>query len=510
MQSPPWDVLFAQAPAPITVTEGPEHVVKFMNAPARRLLSAFGDIDGKPILAAIPQLRDGAAITIADQVFRSGERFVGTEVPILLDWENTGTPSERFFHIVYEPLRDPAGGVLGIMTLGFDVTDQVVAKRRAEALAEALRHSEQALKDANRRKDEFLALLGHELRNPLAPIVTALQLMRLRGEGSERERAVIERQVRHMVQLVDDLLDISRITRGKIKLKTEPVELASVIAKAVEMASPLLEQRAHQLELAVARRGLQVMADPMRLAQVFANLLTNSAKYTEPLGAISIRAARDGGRVRVSVRDNGMGIAPELLPRIFEPFLQAPRALDRSQGGLGIGLALVKSLVELHGGRVQAHSEGAGKGSEFVVELPMLAAAEVQPREERSITPLPGERRLGRRVLVVDDNPDAAEMLGEGLRMLGYEVAIAHDGPQALEAVGRFTADAAVLDIGLPVMDGYELARRLRKQCGSSLRLLAVTGYGQSVDRARSKRAGFDEHFVKPVGIEALDRALAK
>jgi PAS domain S-box-containing protein len=367
------------------------------------------------------------------------------------------------------------------------------------------RRAEEAAREASRRKDEFLAMLGHELRNPLAPILTALELMKTEDGGAAVEaRRVIERQARHLVRLVDDLLDLSRITRGKVELTLEDVEIAEVLKVAIEMTSPLLEQQAHELIVDAPRRGLAVRADPVRLAQVLQNLLSNSAKYTAPRGRIVVRATREDERVVVSVEDDGAGIAPELLPVLFEPFVQGARTIDRAQGGLGIGLTLVQSLVTLHGGEVHAHSEGVGKGTRMTVRLPAArpSLTPVLPSDPSALAA--PDLRPGRRILVVDDNPDAAEMLALLLRRRGHQAEVAHDGPSALELYERFRPDAALLDIGLPVMDGYELARRLRARAGDSLLLVAVTGYGQDTDRQRSHDVGFAHHLVKPVSTKQL------
>ena len=351
-------------------------------------------------------------------------------------------------------------------------------------------------------------MLGHELRNPLAPMLTALQLMRLRGGAElERERQVLERQTRHLVRLVDDLMDVSRITRGKVELRRQLVEIASVVARAIEIASPLIEQRAQHLEVAVPPQGMLVDADPARLAQVLANLLTNAAKYTPSGGRVEVSATRQGSQIELRVRDDGIGIAPELLPRIFDLFVQGERSSDRSSGGLGLGLAIVKSLVQLHAGQVSAQSEGLGRGTTFVVLLPAAAARRLALVPEEAAPQRTDAPSL--RVLVVDDNVDAADMLGEILRELGHEVRVAHDGPAALVAASDFEPHLALLDIGLPVMDGYELAERLRDLPGrAGLRLIALTGFGQESDRARALEAGFHEHFVKPVDIDQLASAL--
>jgi PAS domain S-box-containing protein len=394
---------------------------------------------------------------------------------------------------------------------------QQVASRCWESIERARVEDErqallEAARSANRAKDEFLAMLGHELRNPLAPIVTALQLMKLRGEPSfERERTVIERQVDHLTRLVDDLLDVSRFARGKVELKRELVEVADIVTSAVEMASPLLEQSAHKLVLDVPRCGLLVDGDPARLTQVITNLLTNASKYTSPGGRIEVTATVDGDDVVISVRDNGIGITPEALPNIFDLFVQGRQASDRALGGLGLGLTIVKNLVEQHEGTVSALSDGYDEGSEFIVRLPAAkraAAAATGPLTEPAFARVAAPNGL--RILVVDDNEDAAEMLAAALRLQGCEVMVAHDGPQALNLAAGHAFGAALLDIGLPVMDGYELAVRLRGMTRlREARLVAITGYGQQSDRERALAAGFQQHLVKPVDIAALDALVA-
>jgi signal transduction histidine kinase/CheY-like chemotaxis protein len=376
-------------------------------------------------------------------------------------------------------------------------------------LEEALRCAREQAETASRAKDEFLAMLGHELRNPLSPILTALELMKLRDNGRvTREQAIVERQTRHLIRLVDDLLDVSRVARGVLELRRARVDLRDVLAKATDIASPLLEMRRHHFDVQAPPRGaLFLHADEARLAQVIANLLTNSAKYTPPGGHVSVRARRDDAEVVLEVRDDGNGIAPELLPHVFDLFVQGRQPLDRNDGGLGIGLALVRSLVQLHGGTVTAQSEGAGKGCVFTVRLP--------PGEVGDPTTFAAELRTqpiaveSRRILLVDDNEDALAMLAEILRGAGHEVCTAADGPSALDVVREFRPDVAVLDIGLPAMDGYELGARLRSQLGSSAPvLIALSGYGQESDRARSQVAGFALHLVKPLDSAALLSAI--
>ena len=375
-------------------------------------------------------------------------------------------------------------------------------------LEEALRGAREQAEGASRAKDEFLAMLGHELRNPLAPIVTAIELMKLRGDGRvNREQEVIERQTRHLIRLVDDLLDVSRVTRGVLELRRARVDLRDVLAKATEIASPLLEMRHHHFEVQAPARGtLALDADEARLAQVIANLLTNAAKYTPPGGHLSLRARREGAEVVVEVRDDGSGIAPELLPRVFDLFVQGRQPLDRGDGGLGVGLALVRSLTQLHGGSVSAQSPGPGQGSVFTVRLPAAGAPE--DIAHPAGTDLRRAIRA-RRILVVDDNEDALEMLAELLRAAGHQVREARDGPGALSAARQFLPEVAILDIGLPAMDGYEVASRMRAQMNGTCPLLvALSGYGQETDRARSAAAGFALHLVKPLETAELLAAI--
>jgi signal transduction histidine kinase len=387
---------------------------------------------------------------------------------------------------------------------------------------EWLREEAAREQDANRRKDEFLAMLAHELRNPLAPILHALSILRLGTDGpaGAQAREIMERQVRHMARLVDDLLDVSRITRGKIELRVQPVELAAVVDRVVESTRPLVEAQSHRLEVTLPPGPVRLLADPVRLEQVLANLVNNAAKYTDPGGRIWLTAAPEDGELVFRVRDTGIGIPPELLPRVFDLFTQADAALDRSRGGLGIGLTLVKNLVRLHGGIVEARSEGPGLGSEFLVRLP-LGAEQCPQKYPKPETPWPNsEGQPGaadaiepaaeaRRLLVVDDNEDAAQTLAALLTIAGHQVRVVHDGLAALEAADSYHPEAILLDIGLPGMSGHEVARQLRERTGPERPLLiALTGYGQEEDRRRSLEAGFDCHLVKPVDPPELLRLL--
>ncbi|MBV9122514.1 MAG: response regulator, partial [Planctomycetes bacterium] len=410
------------------------------------------------------------------------------------------------------------GRTLGAITLvrsssgrRYQAPDLVLAEdfvRRAALAIDNARHYDEA-QEAVRCRDEFLAMLAHELRNPLAPILNAVQIMAERGlqdPSLRRARDVVERQGRHMARLLDDLLDISRITRGRIELRKTPLDLQTVLAQAVQTSRLLLQERRHQLLVDLPRGPLPVEADSTRLEQIFANLLNNAARYTEPGGRIHLTAERAGAEVVTRVRDNGMGIPPEMLTRIFEPFQQLDHSLARSQGGLGIGLTLVRRLVEMHGGVVEALSEGPGQGSEFVVRLP-LSTANANVREEKTGE---GSASSSCRVLLIEDNDDSREMLKELLELWGHQVEIATDGLEGLARILAAPPDLVLVDIGLPGLDGYQVARRVRAAPhGKNIFLAALTGYGQKEDRRRTKEAGFNTHLTKPVDLDELSRLLA-
>jgi signal transduction histidine kinase len=390
-----------------------------------------------------------------------------------------------------------------------------LAQAHSTLQAENTRELEQlnaTLREANRHKDEFLAMLAHELRNPLAPIHNAVQLMRNTQLGQAQllwAREVIERQVGHLTRLVDDLLDVSRITRGKITLSREPVELATVIARAIETVQPTLARQNHEFIVRVQNESVYLDGDLTRLTQIVGNVLSNAIKYTDPGGRIELNARALDGSVEISVRDNGIGIDPTLLSSVFDLFAQGPRVEGRSQAGLGIGLALVKRLVELHGGEVTAHSEGVGRGSEFTVRLPCCAPPTTAraPAAPVDIANCASDRR--RRILIADDNRDALDSLANLLQLAGHEVHKALDGEQALRSAAQLRPEILLLDIGMPGMDGYEVARRLRSQpWGDKLLLVALTGWGQDNDRRRSREAGFDSHWVKPLDLDKLAHLL--
>lgn len=429
-----------------------------------------------------------------DQV-RETRKPIRGEVPF------EGTYGRRIYDYIFVPVFGTDGEVEAVAGITRDVTER---KRMEDDLRDLAAH----LSDADHRKDEFLATLAHELRNPLAPIRNGLQILKLMGsdpETMEQSRAMMERQVDQMVRLVDDLMDVSRISRGKLELRRERVSLADVLAGAVETSRPLIEQMGHELSITPPTEPVVVDADLTRLAQVFMNLLNNAAKYSERGGRISLTATRDGSEVVVSVKDTGIGIAAEQLPRIFEMFSQIDHSLEKSQGGLGIGLTLVRRLVEMHGGAVEARSEGPGRGSEFVVRLPIVVEASAPQPAKKAEAP-----KTSLRVLIVDDNRDGADSLAMMLKVLGNETRTAYDGEDAVAAAAQFRPDVVLLDIGMPKLNGNEACRRIRELPWQRQPIIiAQTGWGQEGDRQRTQDAGFDHHLVKPVEISELLKLLA-
>ncbi|HWE37330.1 MAG TPA: ATP-binding protein [Isosphaeraceae bacterium] len=386
-------------------------------------------------------------------------------------------------------------------------------RRRQYAMRAALAEREEqarALREADRHKDEFLAMLAHELRNPLAAVNNAVTVLKLSDDEESRKWAsdVVERQVRQLARLIDDLLDVSRITSGKIRLRKEFVDAGPILDHAIESARPLIDQRRQTLAVAIERGGLPLHADVTRVEQIVLNLLTNAAKYTESGGRIWLAARQEGDRVVISVRDNGIGVPPEKLPEMFRLFSQGDRSLARSEGGLGIGLTIVQKLAELHGGVVEARSDGPGRGSEFVVRLPLAPGPDaLRPTARRGELP----KGRGSRILVVDDNVDTARGMVRLLKLLGNDATAVHDGRAALEAARTFRPEFVLLDIGLPILDGYEVAAALREdELHRDTVIIAVSGYGQDEDRRRSLAAGFDHHLVKPVDFDSLALLLGR
>jgi signal transduction histidine kinase len=462
----------------------------------------------------------GAVVVPEEAVLRDGTELLAaalrgqppwSNLPVLVLTAAGRTPDARLRRVLelgdVTLLKRPLGVAEFLSAVRAALRDRRRQYQAREYIAELDRQAE-ALREADRRKDEFLAMLAHELRNPLAPIRNGLQVLRLAGGDralAERTWGLMGRQVEHLSRLVDDLLDVSRITRGKVELRTTTVDLRAVLAAAVETARPLVDAKRHHLTVTQPGRPVRVSADAVRLAQVVGNLLTNAAKYSEEGARVALSLDAEGESAVVRVRDTGVGIPPEMLPRVFDLFTQIDRTLDRAQGGLGIGLTLVKSLVEMHGGTVEAASGGVGMGSEFTVRLPLLPGSDA-PAPNAGADPPASPRRI----LVVDDNHDAGDSLGDLLELSGHQVRVARSGPQAVEAAREFRPDVAILDIGLPGMSGHELAARLRAEpFGPSLILVALTGYGQDEDRRRTREAGFDHHLTKPADLGQLAALLA-
>jgi two-component system CheB/CheR fusion protein len=413
-----------------------------------------------------------------------------------LEPRQDGEGRERWYLATRLPLLAAAGGTVGVIGILRDVTEQVVADEKVQ--------------EAVRRRDQFLAMLSHELRNPLSAIVTAVSMIRLAGVSDKQTRLVqvLDRQSKQMARLLDDLLDVSRVTQSKIELQRNLVDLRSIVRDAAEAMRSQLASRDIVFRADLDGEALTVDGDAVRLQQVVVNLLHNAAKYSERGGHVMVRAHRDGDSAVLHVRDDGAGIAPQMLDSIFELFVQANRTLDRAQGGIGVGLTLVRALVDMHGGAVAARSDGVGKGSEFEVRLPLVRTA--PQRAERESDGAVAPVAAGATVVVVEDNEDGRELLCEVLRNAGYSCHTAADGDEGLALIARVRPDAAVVDIGLPVLDGLEVARRVRRDPAlSAVFLVALTGYGRDTDRETALRAGFDAHLVKPTDPHALLRLFA-
>jgi PAS domain S-box-containing protein len=411
---------------------------------------------------------------------------------------------QRWLHVTLDPVRDTSGTIKGALCLISDITN------RKQMEVQLLRQAER-LQEASQRKDEFLAMLAHELRNPLAPLAHTLEIIQLQANGNrliEDSVVVARRQIHHMARLLEDLLDVSRITRGHVDLRKRPVDFKTIVALAVETALPLINSLDHDFKVTLPEAPLVVSGDPTRLEQIVSNLLTNAAKYTEPGGRITVSLASENGRAVLKVQDNGIGISPEMQRQVFDLFVQADHSLDRARGGLGIGLTLVRSLVELHDGDTSVFSAGPGLGSEFTLRIPLSKMTPVEPSAAAKDEPHPAGRPL--RILVADDNRDSARTLAKVLELRGDQVSCTFDGPSTIEFVDHNKPDAVLLDIGLPGLDGYQVAEELRRRWTSDrLKLIAVTGYGGDADIHRGRRAGFDHHLVKPLDLTALQKALA-
>lgn len=437
----------------------------------------------------------------ADMHDREIDTVIRTRAPIRGEIPFTGTNGTRVYDYIFAPVLDSHGEVVAVAGTTRDITERQAAEQamRAQALQ---------LAESDRAKDEFLATLSHELRNPLSPLRNSIELLRRLDHGDERVHrinAVMDRQVNHLIRLVDDLLEVSRISRGTFSLHREAVDLGSVIRNAVDTTAPLMDQEGHVLTVEMPQDAIWLDGDPVRLSQILGNLLNNAARYTPAKGRIEVRAWRDGATAAISVRDNGVGIAPDMLPRMFDMFSRGDRDHGGTQGGLGIGLALSRRLAEMHGGTLDARSGGPGLGSEFVVRIPITPPA-------RPVSPEPaGDVSLDQlRIMVVDDNVDAGDSLSFLLQALGADVRVARDGAGALEQFPTYNPSVVLLDIGMPGMNGYEVARELRaRHADSGAAIVALTGWGQQDDRLRAREAGFDAHLVKPADLQALQRLLS-
>ena len=490
--------LFNQSPGFVAVTMGPTHVFEMVNNAYEKLVGRC-ELLGKSALEAIPELFDQRLKAGLDSAYETGKPWVGHGIKVDIRSKDDGNIIEHYIDLLYQPFYSPDNKVVGVFTQGHDVTESYKASI--------------ALQEADRRKDEFLAMLAHELRNPLAPIGAAaelLQRVKLDEDRVKKTSAVIGRQVKHMTGLIDDLLDVSRVTRGLIALENGVVDIHQVVSEAVEQVSPLIRTRRHELTLRLTSQTALVQGDKKRLVQVLANILNNAAKYTAEGGHLVLCTSVQGQQVLIEVTDDGIGMTPQTVKHAFDLFAQAERSSDRSSGGLGLGLALVKSLVELHSGNVTCKSKGLGQGSTFSIYLPRLGKPEQAALSTGSENLTPPVPAASLKILVVDDNIDAAEMLKLLLEAMGHDVLVEYGPLRALEQAKRYTPQVCLIDIGLPEIDGNEVARRLRKQSENATAVLvAITGYGQESDRVSALAAGFDHHLVKPVDTSALTSVLS-
>jgi PAS domain S-box-containing protein len=480
------------------VTKNLDGIVQSWNASAEKLFGySAEEIVGKSITILLPpeRLHEEAEILARLRAGEPSERMETVRV----------TKDGRRLHVSLSvsPLRDQDGTIIGASKIVHDITDRKVAE-------EALRSREEALLQADRHKDEFLAVLSHELRNPLAPISMAARLLHAHPTHDLEEQAlrdVIERQTAHLSRLLDDLLDVNRIRSGKVVLRREAMNLGDAISRAVESVAPQFVARHQDIQVDLPNEPVFINGDATRMTQVTANLLSNATKYTPPQGRISVTLVQRGSNAEMRVRDSGIGIRDEQMTRIFDMFAQLGSPLERSEGGLGVGLALARMLVTLHGGSISVTSDGPGRGSEFVVRVPAIT----RPAEPARVAGRGNDTKTGRfKVLVADDNVDSAMMLSEALEALGHDVRAAHDGIVTVETAQAFSPDVAFLDIGMPGMNGYDVGRKLRDMFGHHITLVAVTGWGQEADRQRAREASFDHHLTKPVNLDTVERLLGQ
>ncbi|QDU31679.1 Autoinducer 2 sensor kinase/phosphatase LuxQ [Anatilimnocola aggregata] len=507
------------SPQPIVAVDGTTHIVSYVNPAFLQLVRKDEkDLVGRPFADAVPEGTENGCLALLGRVFRTGI------AENLAEQEHRQLQSRPvYWSYAMWAILGASERPVGVMIQVTDVTETALFRQKSVAMNESLLISatrqheltevaeklSEKLQAAVRGRDHFLAVLSHELRNPLSAFSSGLQLLKLSvgdQDLAEDTREMMERQLKQLVRLVDDLLDISRITTGKLKLHKESVDLASVVRDAVEASRTQIENGQHQLTVALPPSPITLDGDRTRLAQIFLNLLNNAAKYSEPGGSIRLTAKLDGSEVEVSLQDQGIGIPAGKLPHIFEAFVQVDTSWRRTQGGMGIGLSLVKEFVELHGGRVEVLSEGLGQGSEFIVRLPVSVGASVEPTNRAEIPS--GPRR---RILVVDDNKDAAATLTMMLKIMGHDVRTAHGGEAAVATAEEFRPNLVLMDLGMPKVDGYEAARRIRTHTwGQNIFLVALTGWGAERDRQRTQEVGFDRHLVKPVDMDVLTGMLAE
>lgn len=482
-----WRELFTQAPGFMCILNGPQHIFEFAN-PKFFELVGNRDLIGKSVVDAMPEAVPQGFVELLDQVYRTGSPYRGMAVPAVF----LHSDKQHYLDFVYQPVRNSDGEVTGIFVDGYDVTERTLAS--------------QMLHKQDRRKDEFLAMLAHELRNPLAPIRNASEMLLQVAAADSALQAtgeLISRQVTQLAHLVDDLLDVSRITQGRIELQREPLELNALIKWVLESLQSSLNEKNHQLSYLPEVDKIFINGDSTRITQCLSNVLNNSIKYTGAGGKIVIKLYRENASAVIDIADNGVGIAAEMLARVFDLFVQADQTLDRSQGGLGIGLSIVRRLVQMHGGTITAFSEGPGQGARFKICLPVIESPAQPAAETAAVTAPP------LRLLIVDDNIDAANSLALLLELKGHQTTAVYNGREALQRLQTFAADIVLLDIGLPDIDGYEVARQIggnMKNCA----LIALTGYGQAEDILRAKQAGFKAHITKPIVMAELERILAQ
>lgn len=484
-----WRQLFNQAPGFMCILNGPQHIFEFANP---RYFDLIGkrDIIGKSVNDVLPEVARQGFGQLLDSVYRTGQVHTGVATPLTIVQES-GAEKSVYIDFVYQPIIDANGQVTGIFVDGYDVTERV--------------RSSEILKTEEKRKDEFLAMLAHELRNPLAPILNAGELLKhemISRAATHAVGEVISRQVMQLTRLVDDLLDVSRITQGRIDLQKKPMALDYAIQTALDSVKPFMDERHHRISYRKAEQELFIHGDALRIIQCLVNVLNNAAKYTDPGGAIQIQLQKKDDRAEISITDNGIGISSSVLPRVFDLFVQSERPLDRSQGGLGIGLSIVQRLVKMHGGTIEAASAGEQQGATFRFTFPLIATPAHESAEPILHAELPPLC-----ILIVDDNVDAADSLAQLLTLKGHTTSAVYNAQEALELMGVLNADIVLLDIGLPDIDGYEVARRLRAQHNNTV-LVALTGYGQADDIQRAMDAGFNAHVTKPVAFDKLEQIL--